>query len=135
MKHYKKVKRVKISLGTEKNIHSITWGVELLSFFYKVRASLKLRSVVWNACAGLGGIALSARAARPRDNNRTWDSISIITRKENGPVSVRLPDGSRAHWPHCSHLRCLCLTGPAVIAAVALATPPYAPATQPLSNT
>lgn len=30
-----------------------------------------------------------------RDNNRTWEPISIITRKENGPVSARLPDGLR----------------------------------------
>lgn len=35
----------------------------------------------------------------PRDNNTTWDSISIITRKENGPVSEAsgwLADGARA---------------------------------------
>lgn len=51
------------------------------------RAEVRVRCPAWHR-------VISASDAA-RDNNRTWEPISIITRKENGPVSVRLPDGSR----------------------------------------
>lgn len=70
-------------------IHFVRW------FFLKSPRELKAaeRAEVRVRCPAWHRVISASDAAR--DNNRTWEPISIITRKENGPVSVRLPDGSR----------------------------------------
>lgn len=75
------------------------------------RYYVRVRRSAWHRVISASGAA--------RDNNRTWESISITTRKENGPVSAGLPDGSWtgrgqavALLARKAAFRSLCLTVP-----------------------
>lgn len=90
----------------KKKVQISSWVAQHIEYPFhggSLKLRVRVRRPAWQR-------VISASGA-PRDNNRTWEPISITTRKENGPVSARLPDGSDGARP-ASRSRALALSLP-----------------------